>query len=896
MDKEIFLNLLKERILILDGGMGTMVQGFKLTEKDYRGKQFADWMSDLKGNNDLLCITRPDVIKSIHRQYLDAGADIFATNTFNANAISMEDYGMQGQVRNINLAAGKLAREVADGFMKEHPDRTIFVAGSVGPTNKTASMSPDVSDPAYRAVTYLDLYSAYKEQVDALVDGGVDIVLFETTFDTLNVKAGLEAAEAVLKEKGKDLPIMLSLTLSAQGGRTFSGQTLLAFLASVQHTNIVSVGLNCSFGAADMKPFLAELAKHAPYYISAYPNAGLPNSFGSYDETPEKMAVHVKSFIDEGLVNILGGCCGTTPAHIAKYPELAEAQFLSNYAELRKSIHCIGDGAMSYRQHHLDAFTDDGASNITYENGVMRNNTPGTVFGGVFSQSKGEIFEAVWNYKTINIVNKFIATYKNSDNEGVLSTVGEAYFIRAYLYFEMVKRYGGVPLYSSPLDDVSSINNRSTEEKSWDYIKDNLDSALVLLPKVQRIASEDRDRANRYTALALKSRAMLYAGTIAKYGKVSNNSFQGIRKEMAKTYLLEAAKAAKEIVDDGKYALSTEFGDLFNGKDENNNEIIFRFANVAKTGVAVYEDYWYQSYRIKRAGYCAFMVPPLDVVEQFETLDGKIQPLDYAASKNNPEDFFANRDKRLDATVIYPGGEFLGERFSIYRKTLVKRTDGTTEEYSYEKSEDWMGAGKVPGHEKYMKSGADGIFLNLSAAGTTNWGFFLKKTLYGVKRLDDYLIQENDQDAVVIRYGEVILNLAEAAVELSTYGVNDYLTVAQVAFDQLRSIHGGLPAKTMDLEVVRHERRIDLMYEGFRYWDLKRWRIGEEKMHNKTLKALYPILHIDETTSPASVYYTLEKVEAPDLATRVKWFEERDYYCPLPLSKSPGIVQNDGWN
>lgn len=324
MNKEIFLNLLKERILILDGGMGTMVQGFKLTEKDYRGERFADWGSDLKGNNDLLCITRPDVIKSIHRQYLDAGADIFATNTFNANAISMEDYGMQGVVREINLAAGKLAREVADGFMAEHPGRTVFVAGSVGPTNKTASMSPDVSDPAYRAVTYMDLYAAYKEQVDALVDGGVDIILFETTFDTLNVKAGLEAAETVLKEKGKDLPIMLSLTLSAQGGRTFSGQTLLAFLASVQHTNIVSVGLNCSFGAADMKPYLAELAKHAPYYISAYPNAGLPNSFGSYDETPEKMAVHVKPFVEEGVVNIIGGCCGTTPAHIAQYPELVK--------------------------------------------------------------------------------------------------------------------------------------------------------------------------------------------------------------------------------------------------------------------------------------------------------------------------------------------------------------------------------------------------------------------------------------------------------------------------------------------------------------------------------------------------------------------------------------------
>ena len=322
MNKETFIRSLQERILILDGGMGTMIQGFKLTEHDYRGDRFVDFPGQLKGNNDLLCITRPDVIKSIHRQYLDAGADIFATNTFNANAISMEDYAMQEYVREINLAAGKLGREVADGFMAEHPDRTIFVAGSIGPTNKTASMSPDVSNPAYRAVTYKDIYKAYKEQVEALVDGGVDIILFETTFDTLNVKAGLEAAETVLKEKGKELPIMLSLTLSAQGGRTLSGQTLGACLASVQHVNLVSIGLNCSFGAADMKPFLADLAKHAPYYISAYPNAGLPNTFGTYDETPEKMAGHVKPFIEEGLVNILGGCCGTTPAHIAQYPAL----------------------------------------------------------------------------------------------------------------------------------------------------------------------------------------------------------------------------------------------------------------------------------------------------------------------------------------------------------------------------------------------------------------------------------------------------------------------------------------------------------------------------------------------------------------------------------------------
>lgn len=324
MSRQKFLSLLQERILILDGGMGTMIQGYKLTEADYRGERFASFPGQLKGNNDMLCITRPDVIKTIHRQYLEAGADIFATNTFNANTISMGDYGMQAHVREMNLAAGILGREVADAFMAEHPERTVFVAGSIGPTNKTASISPDVNDPAFRAVTYDDMYAAYTEQVEALVDGGVDIILFETTFDTLNVKAGLEAAQTVLAEKQKDLPVMLSLTLSSQGGRTLSGQTLLGFLASVENKNIVSIGLNCSFGATDMKPYIAELARFAPYYVSAYPNAGLPNSFGEYDETPQKMAGHVKPFIEEGLVNIIGGCCGTTPEHIAQYLALVK--------------------------------------------------------------------------------------------------------------------------------------------------------------------------------------------------------------------------------------------------------------------------------------------------------------------------------------------------------------------------------------------------------------------------------------------------------------------------------------------------------------------------------------------------------------------------------------------
>ncbi|MDL2255579.1 methionine synthase [Parabacteroides sp. OttesenSCG-928-K15] len=312
-------SLLQERILILDGGMGTMIQRFNLTENDYRGERFRDFLGQQKGNNDLLCLTQPDVLLSIHKEYLEAGADIITTNTFNANNISLADYGMQGYVRDINLAAARIVRSAIDEF-SAGTNRSLFAAGSIGPTNKTASMSPDVNDPAYRAVSYRDLYEAYKEQIEALVDGGVDILLFETVFDTLNAKAGLDAATDVLKEKEKDLPIMLSVTLSGQGGRTFSGQTLAAFLASVQHAPIISVGLNCSFGAAEMKPYLKELADLAPYYISAYPNAGLPNSFGTYDETPELMAAHVRSFIEEGLVNIIGGCCGTTPEYIAQYP------------------------------------------------------------------------------------------------------------------------------------------------------------------------------------------------------------------------------------------------------------------------------------------------------------------------------------------------------------------------------------------------------------------------------------------------------------------------------------------------------------------------------------------------------------------------------------------------
>ncbi len=317
-------NELQKRILVLDGAMGTMIQRHKLSEKEYRGSRFADAEILQKGNNDLLTLTQPEIIQGIHCQYLEAGADLIETNTFNAQRVSMEDYGMESFVREINLAAARLAREVCDEFTAKNLAKPRFVIGSVGPTNKTASMSPDVNNPAYRAVTFDDLVEAYEEQMLALVEGGVDALLIETIFDTLNAKAALFAAEKVMKSLGKRVELMLSATVADTSGRTLSGQTIGAFLTSVSHANLLSIGLNCSFGAKDLKPYLQEMSQRAACYVSAYPNAGLPNQFGEYDETPQKMAAQVKEYFNEGLVNIIGGCCGTTPEHIAEYQRLIE--------------------------------------------------------------------------------------------------------------------------------------------------------------------------------------------------------------------------------------------------------------------------------------------------------------------------------------------------------------------------------------------------------------------------------------------------------------------------------------------------------------------------------------------------------------------------------------------
>ncbi len=332
---------LENRILILDGAMGTMIQRHKLAEADYRGSRFANCEILQKGNNDLLVLTQPDIIRGIHREYLAAGADIIETNTFNAQRVSMDDYGMSEFVREINLQAAKLARHTADEFTLQNPDKPRFVAGAVGPTNKTASMSPDVNNPAYRAVSFDDLTEAYLEQILALIEGGVDALLIETIFDTLNAKAAVYAAEKAMTMLSKRVELMISATVADTSGRTLSGQTIRAFLASVSHVNMLSVGLNCSFGAKDLKPYLQEISEHAPCYVSAYPNAGLPNQFGEYDETPETMAVQVKEYFDEKLVNIIGGCCGTTPQHIAAYVSLIA------HAEIRKSGQAPADLQLS---------------------------------------------------------------------------------------------------------------------------------------------------------------------------------------------------------------------------------------------------------------------------------------------------------------------------------------------------------------------------------------------------------------------------------------------------------------------------------------------------------------------------------------------------------------------
>lgn len=315
--------VLQERILVLDGAMGTMLQRYKFVEEDFRGERFKNWKHPLQGNNDLLSLTQPHAIAEVHKKYFEAGADIVETNTFSGTTIAMADYHMEDLVYELNYESAKIAKKVAEEFTAREPHKPRFVAGSIGPTNKTASMSPDVNDPGYRAVSFDELRIAYKEQVEALLDGGADVLLVETIFDTLNAKAALFAIEEVKEERKIKVPIMVSGTITDASGRTLSGQTAEAFLISISHIPIISVGFNCALGAKQLVPHLEVLSAKTNYGVSAHPNAGLPNAFGEYDETPEQMASQIKEYLEKGLVNIVGGCCGTTPEHIKAIADLA---------------------------------------------------------------------------------------------------------------------------------------------------------------------------------------------------------------------------------------------------------------------------------------------------------------------------------------------------------------------------------------------------------------------------------------------------------------------------------------------------------------------------------------------------------------------------------------------
>ena len=315
--------ILQERILVLDGAMGTMLQQYNFTEEDFRSDRFKDFPIPLKGNNDLLSITQPQAIAEVHRKYFEAGADIVETNTFSGTTIGMADYQMEDLVYELNYESAKIAKEVAKEFTEKEPHKPRFVAGSIGPTNRTASMSPDVNDPGYRAVTFDELRIAYKQQAEALLDGGADILLVETVFDTLNAKAALFAIEEVKAERKIEVPIMVSGTITDASGRTLSGQTAEAFLISMSHIPLLTIGFNCALGASLLQPYLEAIAPKTDFAISAHPNAGLPNAFGEYDETPEEMRDQIEEYLKKNLINIIGGCCGTTPEHIKAIAEVA---------------------------------------------------------------------------------------------------------------------------------------------------------------------------------------------------------------------------------------------------------------------------------------------------------------------------------------------------------------------------------------------------------------------------------------------------------------------------------------------------------------------------------------------------------------------------------------------
>lgn len=588
---------------------------------------------------------------------------------------------------------------------------------------------------------------------------------------------------------------------------------------------------------------------------------------------------------------------------VDEYPELSESLVLSYYPYLRRYLQTMGLERNTFMYFLYDGWFEDLTVNVNWSGNGSKDWPIGYAESQMFEvspynyeESYDGFYQSWDSYLIINKINHILADV-DSDNDSaeLKASMGELYFIRAFLYFELVKKFGGVPLFDEPFDGQPT-NVRQSEEASWEFVLSDLDKAIEYLPETCLKPGEDRDRANRYTALALKSRVALYAASIARYG-TKLNVLQGVPESRAQAWFKESAEAAQAVLESGKYALADadDFAHLFDGTDKDNGEIIFRFSTKPKTvGMWVWFDAYYVVGRATMAS-GAFMVPTLNAVEQFETLDGQIRPIDESRQYESQASIYAGRDRRLEATILHGGSDFLDLNLDIYYAVDLHDASGKVTRYKWNNSSDWSNRLKVPGYDNINRSGVDGCFEQENGtAGTTNTGFFIRKNLYGEK-VDNYYEGLTAQDAVVLRLGEVVLNFAEAAAELASSSDASYLPEAQKWFDKLRAEHGGLPAKPLDIESTRHERRVELMFENHRYWDLKRWHTGHLN-DGMVGMALHPILNIDASETPARFYYTVERADGHELAgNEVHYFSERDYYCPVPIDQHPGLKQNVGW-
>lgn len=566
---------------------------------------------------------------------------------------------------------------------------------------------------------------------------------------------------------------------------------------------------------------------------------------------------------------------------IENNPELAQNLFLGSYLDLHKNVLNIDDRGPFY--FGWNSLCDEGMDNAPVWDGANAYTKPqGYGYGNAFKLNQDN--KVYWPYKEINRLNKFINDFKDSEDPKIGSTVGEAYFLRAFHYFEMARRFGGVPLIS---DDVKNYERlvRNTEKETWDYIANDLDNAAKLLIAEQKDAVTDKDRANKYTAYALKSRAMLYAGTIAKYGGgVENEGLQGINSSEANKYFKLAYAAADSVVKSTKYSLYDDYQKIF--LDENNSEVIFQIDQEFPGNGHSY-DANMAPYRF-RQGWGTETVPFLEMAESYEYNDGIIRPFDYDKKYKNVAEMFDNKDLRLDATILRGDADWLGSKIQIHRETRVIKASGETEKY-YVNSEWQLTAddNKVPGVEGIVATGIDGP-INVSGGwDITRTGLYIKKYLDPDKSNAD---GESWQNQILIRYGEILLNKAEAAAELGGSTSSEGL----VALNEVRS-RAGLPEKSsLDIDVIRHERKIELAFELHRFWDLRRWRIGQDVLNNRMFHAMNPIQWVDQTKTPSEIYFTVEKV-APGDHLKHRLYNKRDNYCPLPVGSNPGMKQNLGW-